>query len=141
MSIFCFSYNFLHFSTTLPKSFKVILKTLQNFEINHLGVKVININICAPLCYSHNFLFLPNIVTNGPHDVSQGFKERFWKPSKNMKKVILATNGLGIKSQGFWTDHIKSPRNWNEVTKIDILLKLAQNFICFSQVRIIFTGF
>ena len=40
----------------LPKAFKVNLKTLQKFEISHLGANTTNINIWVPLSFSHNSL-------------------------------------------------------------------------------------
>ena len=42
------------------KVFKVVLKTLQEIEISHLGVKMTNINVWLPLSFSQmTFEVLP----------------------------------------------------------------------------------
>ena len=43
---------------TLPKAFKMLLKIRQRVGISHHGAEVTNINIWAPLRFSHNvFVF------------------------------------------------------------------------------------
>ena len=53
------------------------------------------------------------------------------KTLQTFENSLSATTVLGINSQGFFSILDKFPRNWNEVTTINILgtLKLAQNFI------------
>ena len=129
--------------TTLPKSFKVILKTPQTLVISHPNTESIKFNVWIPLSCSHNFLYFSQIVYEWPSQYFLRLLKRFWRPSKILKLVISAKNGLGINSQGFWSILDDSRRNWNDVTNINILgtLKLAQNLIRFSQMCIVFKGF
>ena len=53
----------------LAKAFTPILKNLQNFEINHLGTKMTNVNIWVLVSFSHNLFNFKKILvkwfTNG----------------------------------------------------------------------------
>ena len=59
---------------TLPMAFKVNLKTLQTFEISHLGANTTNINIWILVSFSHNFLYFSQI---DPRNTLQGFEIDF----------------------------------------------------------------
>ena len=47
--------------TTLPKAFKTNFEKSPKFE-NHLGAEVTNINIWVPSSFSHNFLYISQMV-------------------------------------------------------------------------------
>ena len=108
-------------------------KTLQNFEISHLRAEMSNMNIWVleeiPSYFSKYLkmaLAMPHVAFKVILKILQKFEIRHL--SAEMSNInISATNGLAIDSQGIWSDLDKFPRNWNEVTNINILvtLKLA----------------
>ena len=58
------------------KAFTLILKKIQNFEMNHLGGTMTNINLWVPLSFSHNFfIFFSNRLQMAlrPQNASHGF--------------------------------------------------------------------
>ena len=61
----------------LLKALWTILKSLQNFEISHLGGEVTNIKILALLSFSINLLYFCRIFYKGPSYRFLGLLKRF----------------------------------------------------------------
>ena len=60
--------------TMFPMAFKVILKTLQKFEIIHLCAKVSNTYIWILLSFSHYFRYFSQVVYKWPCSTAHGFQ-------------------------------------------------------------------
>ena len=97
-------------------AFKVILRTLQKFEVIHLCAKVSNIYVCILLSFSHNFCYFSQVY-KWPLQHCPWLSKWTWKHSKHLKLVIsvptqpISTFGsLGVSLTLFYFSEI-DPRN------------------------------
>lgn len=94
LNLFSFSHSFVHFYRECLGLSKRFWKIFKNKKLVTLMPRwLLSTFRYRLLSHKISFIFLKGF-TNDPCHTSQGFPNRFWKPSKNLKLVILVPRWL-----------------------------------------------